>query len=106
MFENIDFEGMDTEQLIALCLKCNTKEEAKQVLEQYEKYCDSPEIARKNFGYIFGYCGKEDREKLYHLFPVSHPIFGEGFGRGTDFRPKEIVGMGILMSVLTPIVEK
>jgi len=94
MFENIDFEGMDIEQLITLCLNCNTKDEARQVLEQYEKYCDSPEIARRNLGYIFGYCGKEDREKLYRLFPVSHPIFGEGFGRGKELKPEEILKMG------------
>lgn len=94
MFEKIDFVRIDVGQLIALCLKCNTKEEAKQVLEQYENYCDSPEIARENLGYIFGYCLKEEREKLYRLFPVSHPVFGEGFGRGKDLSPEEAFKKG------------
>lgn len=95
MFENIDFESMDVLSLIDLCLKCNTKEEAKQVLEQLENYCDTPKIARQNLGYIFGYCRKEEREKLYSLFSVSHPVFGEGFGRGKDLSPEEYFKKGI-----------
>ena len=52
--------------------------------ENYVWNVDTPEIAHKNLGYIFGYCNTEDRKKLYTLFPVNHPIFGSEFGRGSD----------------------
>lgn len=81
-FDDIDFSKLDIGGIIRLCLKCKTKEDAEKVMRQYEKYCDTPEIARIDLGYIFGYCDSEDREKLYVLFPVNHPIFGEKFGRG------------------------
>lgn len=93
-FYNIDFSKLDIGNIIRLCLKCQTKEEAKKVLEQYERYCETPEIARSNLGYIFGYCSKENIEKLYSLFPVSHPIFGKEFGRGKEPSFKEAVEMG------------
>jgi hypothetical protein len=67
--------------LISACLQCQTKEQAGELQKQYEEYCDTPEIARSNLGYIFGYCNDEDRNKLYMLFSVSHPIFGSNFGR-------------------------
>jgi len=79
--ENIHFEGMKIQDILTLCLKCDDKDDAKKVLEKYEQYCDTPEIARTSLGYIFGYCCKDDREKLYSLFHVNHPIFGECFGR-------------------------
>ena len=75
------FGNLDIGEIIKLCLSCKTKEEAKEILKEYEQYCDTPEIAHSNLGYIFGYCSAEDRKKLYELFPVSHPIFGSGFGR-------------------------
>lgn len=80
-FDNIDFEKLDIGGIIGLCLECKTKEDAKKVMEQYEKYCDTPEIAYKNLGYIFGYAMDEERRRLYSLFPVNHPIFGSDFGR-------------------------
>ena len=79
--ENIHFEDMKIQDILALCLKCNDKDDAKKVLEKYKQYCDTPEIAMSNLGYIFGYCCKSDREKLYSLFPVNHCIFGKSFGR-------------------------
>jgi hypothetical protein len=81
-FGDIDFSKFsDIGKFLTLCLKCETKEDADEILRQYEKYCDTIEIAHKNLGYIFGYCSEEDRKKLYALFPVSHPIFGSTFGR-------------------------
>jgi hypothetical protein len=38
--------------------------------------------AKRNLGYIIGYCSAEDRKKLYAaLDDISHPIFGSSFGR-------------------------
>ena len=104
--DNIDFTDLDITDIIGLCLKCKDKEDAKKVLEQYEKYCDTPEIARKNLGYIFGYCNEEDRKKLYSLFPVDHPIFGEKFGRGNDPTTEQAFAMGIAIGTKMQIKEK
>ena len=79
--DKIYFTGMNIGDILNRCLACETVEEAEIILYQYEDYCDTKEIAHRNLGYIFGYCNLEDREKLYRLFPVSHPIFGAGFGR-------------------------
>lgn len=77
----IKFEDLDIGGIINLCLTCKNKEEAKEILKEYEQYCDTPEIAHSNLGYMFGYCSGKDRKKLYDLFLVSHPIFGSQFGR-------------------------
>lgn len=82
--DKINFDGMSIGNVIKKCLACETLEDAEIILYQYEDYCDTPEIARRNLGYIFGYCNPEDREKLYRLFPVNHPIFGVVFGRGNE----------------------
>ncbi len=91
---NYNFKQMNTSKLITTCLKCETTTQAEELLKQYEKYCDTPDIAHKNLGYIFGYCNDEDRNKLYKLFPVNHPIFGSGFGRGKDITSKEAFEIG------------
>jgi hypothetical protein len=78
-FGKIDFEGMEIGTMINLFLKCETKEDADDILGQYQKYCDTQDIAMGNLGYIFGYANDEDRKKLYALFPVTHPIFGKEF---------------------------
>ena len=91
---DIDFTKLDIGGIIGLCLKCRNEIDAKKVLEQYEKYCDTPEIAHKNLGYIFGYCNSTDRKKLYSLFPVDHPVFKKEFGRGNDPTPQEAFEMG------------
>lgn len=83
-FENIDFSKLDIGQLIDLCVRCQTIDDVKKVLEQYEKYCCTPAIAYENLGYIFGYASEENRKRLYSLFPVNHPVFGPDFGRCND----------------------
>lgn len=93
-FKNIKFDKMKTFDIISLSLECDTKEEALEIIKQYEKYCDTPEIAHINLGYLFGYCNEDDRKKLYSLFPVSHPIFGSKFGRGYEPTPIEAVNEG------------
>ena len=75
-----DFDKGDIGAYLTLCLKCETEEEATLFLKRYREV--EPEYADGNLGYIFGYCSSEDRKKLYKLFPVSHPVFGSGFGRG------------------------
>lgn len=53
------------------------------------------EIARQNIGYILGYLGEKDRNRIYAALPnVSHPVFGAGFGRGHDPTPKEAIEKG------------
>lgn len=90
----IRFDEINISDLISLCLSCETENDAENVMKQYEQYCDTPEIAHKNLGYMFGYCSEEDRKKLYDLFLVSHPIFGSGFGRGKDITPEEAYKKG------------
>lgn len=80
-FDDLKTKGVPIEKVLDICLKCNTKEEAYNVLKEYEKQHDDPEVARQNLGYIFGYADDESRKKLYSLFSVTHPIFGEKFGR-------------------------
>jgi hypothetical protein len=105
-FDNIDFTKLDFGQIISLCLRCNTKEDAEKVLRQYEKNFETPEIARSNLGYIFGYTDDENRKKLYSLFPVNHPIFGEDFGRGKDPSPEEAFRIGKNIGVNVKNVER
>jgi len=89
------FKNLDISKIITECLKCNTLEEAKNLQTQYEQYCDTPEIARSNLGYIFGYCDDKQRTKLYKLFSVSHPIFGQDFGRGKEITTSEAFVKGL-----------
>ena len=79
--DKICFAEMNIAGVVSRCLACETVEEAEIVLHAYEDYCDTIEIAHRNLGYIFGYCSPENRERLYRLFPVNHPIFGAEFGR-------------------------
>ena len=78
-FGKINFEGMEIGTFIDLFLKCENNEDADDILGQYEKYCDTPKIARDNLGYIFGYANEENRKKLYLIFPVTHHVFGKIF---------------------------
>ena len=77
----IEFKQVNVRDIIEICRKCKTKEEASKLIECYRAYCVTPEAADENLGYIFGYCNEEERKKLYRLFPVSHPVFGADFGR-------------------------
>lgn len=86
---NYNFKQMNLSDLLTACLKCETKEEARELLEQYEKYCDTPELARRHIGHIIGYCESENRVKLYKIFPVNHPVLGSDFGRGKIITPEE-----------------
>ena len=78
--------------LLSLCCKVTTEEEAKHLLEKYREA--EPRFADQNLGYIFGYCDDKTRERLYRLFPVSHPVFGAGFGRGSDPSPEAAFAAG------------
>ena len=77
----INFKEASINDIIELCLKCETKDEAFKLRDSYRDYCVTPQVADENLGYLFGYCDEEDRKKLYSLFPVGHPVFGVKFGR-------------------------
>lgn len=93
-FGDIDFKKLSMGQIVKLCLKCETKEDTNELLRQYEKCFDNPVVAGDNLGYMFGYYDPEDRKKLYALFPVDHPVFGPGFGRGSDPSPEDAFKKG------------
>lgn len=66
--------------MLSLCCKITTPEQAKRLLERYRVF--EPKFADENLGYILGYVEPpEERQRLYKLFPVNHPIFGAKFGR-------------------------
>ena len=80
-------------QLLDACCSCETREDAESLLKAYRTIC--PDHAASNIGYILGYLGSEDRERLYALFSeCNHPVFGGGFGRGKDVSPEEALEMG------------
>lgn len=81
--------------LLDLCCKVKKQEDAKLLLERYRAI---NQYADQNLGYIFGYCGAETRQRLYSLFPVNHPIFGSGFGRGNEPTPTEAFNKGVEMA--------
>lgn len=67
-------------KFLDLATKIDTEEDAKRLLERYRAF--EPKFADENLGYIFGYIEPPSlRAKMYKLFPVNHPIFGEQFGR-------------------------
>ena len=90
--EDFDFLNGTISSLLDLCLKADTKQEANRIIERYKAV---NEHAEQNLGYIFGYCGEKEREKLYRLFIVNHPVFGSGFGRGKDPTTKEAFDKGV-----------
>ncbi len=89
--EEFDFENSTISDLLMLCGEVQTKEEAQRVIERYKTV---NEHAEKNLGYIFGYLGQKERERLYNLFPVNHPVFGSAFGRGYNPTPEECFEKG------------
>lgn len=55
--------------------------------------------ARTNLGYILGYYDHTTRQQWYAALPdVSHPVFGPGFGRGSDPTPEEAFEAGQRMA--------
>lgn len=93
---------MSYSKLLKICQACDNKEEAEQILEEYTECLhrnyeiENPvEIAKSNLGYLFGYLSLKERQKLYALFLVSHPIFGYGFGRGVEPTPEEAFNLGV-----------
>jgi hypothetical protein len=68
--------------------KAETKEEAKQYLNDYASYItkisdnnfeDALKIAKDNIGYFAGYYDKETYMRIQELFEISHPIFGNEY---------------------------
>jgi len=66
-------------------MKCETKDEADSFLQseitRYKKeYGKNPDEAKRiilsNLGYMAGYYGNEEAEKVHRLFGAVHPIFG------------------------------
>lgn len=76
---------MNTQELLDKLVQIQTKEEAQQFLNLYEK--ENPH-ARINIGYAAGYLSKEQREKVYNLFGVDHPFLRE------DMSFEEIIAVG------------
>ncbi len=72
----------------ALC-ELTTTEEAATFWGEYIAYLNRPEaelgnnaaeqVAASNIGYLMGYYGPEERQRIYGLFEdfnVAHPVFG------------------------------
>ena len=73
---------------------CQTPEDAESLLAVLK--AENPEHAESNLGYMLGYCGLRERERLYKLFAsCNHPVFGSGFGRGNDPTTEEALNAGI-----------
>ena len=53
--------------------KCGTPEEAKEFMELY--FAENVN-AYQNIGYLAGYYGHEQAQRIYAWFETSHPIFG------------------------------
>jgi len=59
---------------------CKNRDEALDFIKAYEIYCDTPEIAHSNMGYIMGYISSPDeRNRVINLFKVPHPVFGMSY---------------------------
>ena len=79
-------------ELLGACHNCQTQKDAEQVIQKALE--DSPH-AKENIGYLLGYMGPEERERLYALFSdCNHPIFGSSFGRGKNILPKKLLRQG------------
>ena len=70
----------------ALC-KLGTEQDAREFWDAYVAFLNRPtarlsggtpeSVAAANIGYLMGYYGPEERQRVYGLFPqASHPIFG------------------------------
>jgi hypothetical protein len=69
---------------------CSNQTEAQDFLCKYTVYCgNNIKIAESNIGYLAGYLSKEEAIKIFELFHVTHPIFGD-----TWPTPEEAFEMG------------
>jgi len=85
--ENFDFNNKSIHDILDICTKIETIEDAQRLLERYRAF--EPQYADQNLGYILGYIEPPSlREKMYKLFPVNHPVFGSNFGRNNQENPK------------------
>jgi hypothetical protein len=73
--------------------KAQTKEEAKQYLNDYALYIteishsnfeSALEIAKENIGYFAGYYEKETYLRILELFETKHPVFGTEYPEASD----------------------
>jgi len=67
-----------------------TQEEADEFMAGMRE--EGPDHADANIGYIIGYLSAEDRQRLYGLLKVKHPIFGD-----QEPSPEEILAIGMEM---------
>jgi len=91
--DNFNWGKATIGDVLELCLKCKTQKQATRLLEAYRNF--EPKFADQNLGYMFGYCSDKNRKRLYKLFPVNHPVFGSGFGRGEDPTVEEAFRKGV-----------
>jgi hypothetical protein len=61
-------------ELFDAAASCHTQAEADEFLRLYRA---SNEHADANLGYIIGYGDEDTRKRLYGLFRMGHPIFGQ-----------------------------
>ena len=73
--------------------KCDTPEEAQEFMRLYRI---ENEYADQNIGYLSGYYGMDDMQRIQEWFGVAHPIFGtsvpspeEAFAAGKEAALKE-----------------
>lgn len=70
---NWNGEKLKTVGDIAVGIKsCQTKKEAQKFLETYAA---ETEYAKENIGYLIGYLSTSERERLYDLFNIVHPVY-------------------------------
>lgn len=72
--------------VLDLCCKCETAEEAQEILDALVQRSleqdpnRSPEealkIVKSNIGYLGGYCGVDAQARFQRLFGAVHPVFG------------------------------
>ena len=67
-------------------------------MEHFGKSREEAEaVERSNIGYYMGYYDSEPRDRVARLYGptmATHPIFGEGFGRGNDPTPEQAFEAG------------
>lgn len=85
----MDFEGITYGELGAALCSLETEEQAAEFWQGYIAHLSRPDaqllgqkpeaVAASNIGYLMGYYGQAERQRVYGLFResnVAHPIFG------------------------------